>query len=108
MTWTVLYFIYTCTVKLMQSESKFVTEYRECLMAGKFDRCVGLTILSTLRADCHVICNPRPPETIMVFSGLYRDSFILFNGLNFTNAAKKCDYILIPSFTSLLKRKSLQ
>ena len=39
----------------MWSESKFATAYREYFIAGKAERCVGMTILATLYAECHVI-----------------------------------------------------
>jgi len=65
----------------MRSESKFVINYQEYFMTGKVDRCLGMTIWPTLCADCHVLWNPQPAGTLMVFPGLYRDCFSFFNGL---------------------------
>jgi hypothetical protein len=42
---------------------------------GKFGRCVGLTILPPLCADCLEILQPQPPGTLKVCPGLYKDCF---------------------------------
>ena len=42
---------------------------------GKDGRCVGLTILQLLCADCLEIWEPQPPGTLRVCPGLYRVCF---------------------------------
>jgi hypothetical protein len=48
-------------------------EYHEYLMGGKGGRCVGLTNLPLLCADCLEMCEPQLPGTLRACPGLYRD-----------------------------------
>ena len=45
-------------------------EYQEYFLKGKGGRCVGLTTLSHLCADCLEIWDPQPPETLRASPGL--------------------------------------
>jgi hypothetical protein len=46
-------------------------EYRESFLGGKGGRCVGLTTLPPLCADCLKTWEPRPPGALRAFLGLY-------------------------------------
>ena len=45
-------------------------EYQECFLSGKGGRCVGLTTLPPLCANCLEIREPQPPGTLRACPGL--------------------------------------
>jgi len=45
-------------------------EYQEYFLVGKGGRCVGLTILPSLFADCLEIWEPQPPGILRACPGL--------------------------------------
>jgi len=50
-------------------------ECQELFLAGKNGRCVGLTTLTPSCAECHEICEPKPPGTLRACPGLHTKSF---------------------------------
>jgi len=50
-------------------------EYQEYFLGGKGGRCVGLTTLPPLCADCLEIWEPQPPGSLRFCPGLLRDWF---------------------------------
>ena len=50
-------------------------EYEEYFLGGKGGRCVGLTALAPLRADCLEIWEPQPPGRMRACPGPYKDCF---------------------------------
>jgi hypothetical protein len=70
-------------------------DYQEYFLEGKCGRCVGLTILPPLCADCLEIWDPLPPGTLRAFPGLYRDFVTLYLYVQF-NLLKTKRNLLYP------------
>jgi hypothetical protein len=64
-------------------------EYQEHFLGGKGGRCVGLTTSPPSRAECHEICEPKPPGTLWATPGLLRDFFTFTFIIYFTAQHRK-------------------